>query len=344
MKLNGLLGTGSGKLGTSVFTTVKGTQIVRQHQPVVTNPSTKLQVAQRSRFKLVSQIAASMADVIAIPRIGLTSSRNLFIKKNMPAVLGDVEGAQVSYEKLQLTNGTAALPDIVAGRTLPNLAAGSTSGNLTLKLASDVSKIVNRVIYCIFKKSSDGQLMLITSAIVSDAGVNGNFAWEIDDIAGDLAIYAYGMKDTSASASATFGNYKVTNASDIATLVSNRSISSKDFIFTKTRGTTLYSGENENVTVGENQVMVYLYVGENGEAKVKIGDEAQVSVVGAKSFRKAVDKGSKIVFNALSDPNYMPADWVNNSDGSTLSSSTVYTVNSVQDNIDISISFVPESV
>lgn len=335
MKLNGLLGTGSGKLGTSVFTTVKGVQIVRQHQPTVTNPSTNLQVAQRSRFKLVSQIAASMADVIAIPRIGLTSSRNLFIKKNMPAVIGDAEGAKVSYEKLQLTNGTATLPAIVATRS---------SGNLTLKLASNASGIVSRVIYCIFTKDSLGQLMLNNSAIVSVAGEDGSFKMQITDIAGDLAIYAYGMKDTSASASATFGNYKVTNASDVATLVSNRSISSKDFIFTKTRGTTLFSGENENVTVGENQVMVYLYVGENGEAKVKIGDENQVAVLAGKSFRKAVDKGSKIVFTAFSEPNYISADWVNNNDGSTVSSSTVYTVNSVQDNIDISISFVPESV
>lgn len=335
MKLNGLLGTGSGKLGTSVFTTVKGVQIVRQHQPTVTNPSTNLQVAQRSRFKLVSQLAASMADVIAIPRIGLTSSRNLFIKKNMPAVLGDIEGARVSYEKLQLTSGTAEIPDIIATRS---------SGELTLELASNAIGIVNRVIYCIFRKSSENQLMLVKSAIVSDAGGKGSFELLITDMAGDLVIYAYGMKDTSTSASATFGNYKVTNASDVATLVSNRSISSKDFIFTKTRGTTLFSGENENVIVGENQVMVHLYVGENGEAKVKIGDENQVPVLAGKSFRKAVDKGSKVVFTAFSEPGYMSADWVNNSDGSSLSSSTVYTVNSVQDNIDISISFVPESV
>lgn len=335
MKLNGILGTGRGKLGTSVFTTVKGVQIVRQHQPIVNNPSTNLQVAQRSRFKLISQLAASMANVIAIPRIGLTSSRNLFIKKNMPVVLGDVEGAQVSYENLQLTNGTTALPAIVATRS---------ESNLTLKLASNASGIVNRVIYCIFKKSSENQLMLNNSAIVSDAGEDGSFKLQITDIAGDLAIYAYGMKDTSASASATFGNYKVTNASDVATLVSNRSISSKDFVFTKTRGTTLFSGENENVTVGENQVMVYLYVGENGQASVKIGEENKVTVLGGKSFRKAVDKGSKIVFDAFSENGYMIGAWKNNSDGSTVSSSKLYTVNSVQDNIDISISFEPESV
>lgn len=334
MKLNGILGTGRGKLGTSVFTTVKGVQIVRQHQPVVNNPSTSLQVAQRSRFKLISQLAASMANVIAIPRIGLTSSRNLFIKKNMPVVLADVEGAQVSYENLQLTNGTAALPAIVATRS---------NSNLTLKLASNASEIVNRVIYCIFKKSSENQLMLVNSALVSVAGEDGSFKLQTTDIAGDLAIYAYGMKDTSASASATFGNYKVTNASDVATLVSNRSISSKDFIFTKTRGTTLFSGENESVTVGENQVMVYLYVGENGQASVKIGEENKVTVDGGKSFRKAVDKGSKIVFDSFSDAGYIMGPWKNNSDGSTVSDSKIYTVNSVQNNIDLSISFVTEN-
>lgn len=335
MKLNGILGTGRGKLGTSVFTTVKGVQIVRQHQPVVNNPSTSLQVAQRSRFKLMSQLAASMANVIAIPRIGLTSSRNLFIKKNMPTVIGDAEGAQVSYEKLQLTNGTAALPAIVATRT---------SGDLVLKLASDASAIVNRVIYCVFEKSYDNQLTLNYSELVSVAGADGKFELPMTDIAGDLAIYAYGMKDTSESASATFGNYKVTNASDVATLVNNRSISSKDFIFTKTRGTTLFSGESENVTVGENQVMVHLYVGVNGQASVKIGEENKVTVPGGKSFRKAVDKGSQIVFDSFSDAGYIMGPWKNNSDGSTVSDSKIYTVNSVQDNIDLSISFVPESV
>ena len=334
MKLNGLLGTGRGKLGTSVFTTVKGVQIVRMHQPTVANPSTKLQVAQRSRFKLVSQIAASMADVIAMPRIGLTSSRNLFIKKNMPAILGDVEGAKVSYEKLQLTNGTAALPGIVATRS---------SNKLTLKLASNTSEIVNRVIYCIFTKNSDGQLMLNTSAVVSEAGEDGTFKLQVADIAGDLAIYAYGMKDDSASASATFGNYQVTNASDIATLISNRSISSKDFIFTKTRGTTLFSGESANVTAGENQVIVYLSVGANGSASVKIGDASAETVAAGKTFRKAVDKGSKVIFNSVADIYYLINEWKDNSNGNTVSTEASYTVNSVQDDIDLSVSFKREN-
>lgn len=331
MKLNGLLGTGSGKLGTSVFTTVKGVQIVRQHQPVITNPSTNLQVAQRSRFKLVSQLAASMADVIAMPRMGLTSSRNLFIKKNMPAILGDIEGAQVSYENLQLTNGTFALPAIKAARA---------TGYLTLKLAIKANELVNRVIYCIFTKNQDGQLMLNTSKIVSDPGLDNDFQLKIEDIPGDLAIYAYGMKDTSASATATFGNYRVANASDIAALVSNRSISSKDFIFTKTRGTTIFSGEQKNETAGDNQVMIFLSVGKNGRASVKVGETEAQFVDSSKTFRKAVDKGSKIEFKAFPDVDFNIGAWKDSRDGSTVSTEQTYTVNSVQDAIDLSVTFI----
>ena len=335
MKLNGLLGTGSGKLGTSVFTTVKGTQIVRQYQPTVNNPSTNLQVSQRSRFKLISQIAASMADVIAIPRIGLTSSRNLFIKKNMPAVLGGIEGAQVSYEKLQLTNGTTALPAIKATRS---------AGYLTLNLTSNASAIVNRVIYCIFTKNPDGQLVLNTSAVVSEAGLDNDFQLKIQDIPGDLAIYAYGMKDTNASASATFGNYRVTNASDIAALVSNRSISSKDFIFTKTNGTTLFKSSEGNVIPGENQVMVNLSVGYNGSVSVKIGEGESEIVNSSKTFRKVVDKGAKIVFKAMPDINWEIQAWKDNRDGKTVSTAVTYTVDSVQDTIDLSATFKRASI
>lgn len=330
MKLNGLLGTGSGKLGTSVFSTVKGTQIVRQHQPVVTNPSTNLQVAQRSRFKLVSQIAASMADVIAIPRMGLTSSRNLFIKKNMPAIHGNVEGAKVSYEKLQLTNGTAALHAILATRT---------SGYLTLKLASKANELVNRVIYCIFTKDSFGQLMLNTSAVVSEAGDEYNFQLKIEDIPGDLAIYAYGIKDASASASATFGNYRITSASDIAALVSNRSLSTKDFVFTKTQGTILLSSEQQNVTPGNNQVMIYLYADANGSVSVKIGEEEGKIVNSGTSFREAVNKGSKIVLKSMPDIGFQINAWKDYRDNTTVSTEATLTINSVQDAVDLYATF-----
>ena len=81
MKLSGIAGTGSGKLGSQVYASVAGEQIVRNYQPKVSNPNTTKQVNQRSRFKLMSQLSAAMASVIVIPKEGMRSSRNLFSKK-----------------------------------------------------------------------------------------------------------------------------------------------------------------------------------------------------------------------------------------------------------------------
>lgn len=332
MKLNGITGTGSGKLGTSVFSTVKGMQVVRQYQPVVTNPSTMNQVKQRSRFKLISQLAATLSGVIAMPRIGMTSSRNQFVRKNMPAVIGTDNGAQVVYENLQLTSGTAGLPGIVATRA---------ENKLNINLSDNASSLISRVVFCIFTKNSEGQLILNSSSIVSNPGEDGKFKLEMPNIAGDLAIYAYGIKDTSEKASAKFGDYNVKTASDIASLVSNRSLSATDFTFTRTRGTTLFSGTEGNVTANENQVMLYLTVGAHGSATVKIGDAVAENVAGGKSFRKAVEKGSKIVLSATPDDStWRFGSWTNSGTGQVVHTTPAYAINDLQENLDLTCTFV----
>lgn len=331
MKLNGITGTGSGKLGTSVFTTIKGVQVVRQYQPVVTNPSTMNQVKQRSRFKLITQLAASLTNVIAMPRMGMSSSRNQFVKKNMAAVIGTADGAQVVYENLQLTSGSAGLPGIVAGRA---------ENKLSIALDNNAASLVSRVVYCVFTKNSEGQLVLNNSSIVSEAGQDGTFKLQMADVKGDLAIYAYGIKDTSEKATAKFGDYQVTSASDIASLISNRSLTSTDYTLTRTRGTTLFSGTEGNVTAGEDQVMVYLSVGANGSATVKVGDGVAETVAAGKSFRKAVAKGSTIVFTATpASSSYKVGSWNNSGSGQVVSTASTYTVNDVQSPIDLTLSF-----
>ena len=90
MKLSSILGQGRGKLGAAVFSSTNGQQVVRQYQPNVKNPNTVAQTMQRARFKLMTQIASSMAPVITIPKSGAVSSRNMFVKKNMPLVIGTV--------------------------------------------------------------------------------------------------------------------------------------------------------------------------------------------------------------------------------------------------------------
>lgn len=228
MKLSGLAGKGSGKLGSNVYAVSGGEQIVRQYNPVVANPSTPAQVAQRSRLKLASQIAAAMADVIAIPKSGLVSSRNAFMKRNFDLIVGSENGASCQYSKLQLTGSAVGLPAVNAEK--------SDAQTLSIELASDATAVASRVIYNVFAKTTEQQLMLIASRVVTEAGENGTFPLEVTTSATELVVYAYGMRDMSSTASAKYGNYHVQSGEDIAKLVANRKLSAADFTFTQTQG------------------------------------------------------------------------------------------------------------
>lgn len=236
MKLSGLAGKGSGKLGSNVYAVSGGEQIVRQYNPVVANPSTPAQVAQRSRLKLASQIAAAMADVIAIPRSGLVSSRNAFMKRNFDLFVGSENGASCQYAKLQLTGSAVGLPAVNAEK--------SDEQTLSIELASSATAVASRVIYNVFAKTTEQQLMLIASRVVTEAGENGTFPLEVTTSATELVVYAYGMRDMSSTASAKYGNYHVQSGEDIAKLVANRKLSAADFTFTQTQGFDLIPWEN----------------------------------------------------------------------------------------------------
>lgn len=87
MKLQGFVGKGSGKLGASVWTVRKGVQVVREYTNRVSNPSTRPQVAQRAKFKLLTQLSAIVADAMAFTNVTAGQSmRNVFMKRNMNAV------------------------------------------------------------------------------------------------------------------------------------------------------------------------------------------------------------------------------------------------------------------
>ena len=231
MKLTGLTGTGSGKLGSSVFSVSAGEQIVRQYQPVVTNPSTNAQVNNRARLKLLSQLSAVMGDVIAIPRAGAQSPRNLFVKDNYP-LSSSVNGvASINLASISITRGGMQIPAVVAERV------DTTSVNVALAAKAD--QLVARVIYVMFMRNAQGELQLIDSAIVETAGVNGTFPYAFAYVERDVIVYAYGIFDKNAKATAKFGNYGVTTGTQVASLVADRKISDTDYLLTKTQGILL---------------------------------------------------------------------------------------------------------
>lgn len=258
MKLNGIVGTGSGKLGASVFSVNSGKQIVRQYQPVVANPSTTAQVNQRARLKLMSQLAAALAPVIVIPKEGMVSARNRFISRNMDSVIATDGEAQVTYENLQITAGNVGLPAISAERAD---GTGAISVHLSIAPSGDVS----RVVYALYKKTQ-GQMEYVGSRVITTRGENNNFPASFPATTGDIILFAYGMKDANSKASAKFANYNVASATDIAKLVASRAIATGDYSFTQTRGTTLYSGETATEDVPDGSARVFVTTAGPGTA------------------------------------------------------------------------------
>lgn len=248
-KQTSLFGKISGKIGAVVFSTSSGETISREYNPNVANPNTQAQVNQRAKMKLMSQLSASLAPVIAMTKSGLVSKRNKFTKLNFRYAYASGGTAQVSYENLQLTEGNSALPQIVY--------AGS-SGTRTLSLAESAEESISRVVYIIYKKTQEAKLQYVNSYIVEVAGEDGKFTLELSDLVEDnYVFYAYGMKDMSAKATAQYGELEVTTANDLAKLVASRQISTSDYQFTQTRGATSNDGAPID-PVPEGKARVYV--------------------------------------------------------------------------------------
>ena len=255
-KVTSLYGKTTGKIGSLVFSTSGGETIAREYNPNVSNPNTMAQINQRARLKLMSQLSAALAPVIAIPKQGLVSSRNAFTKLNFGASMAENGVAQITYENVQLTNGNLGLPTLEATR-----AQGS---GITINLAENASNAVSRVVYIVYRKTSEQKLQFVSSVIAEAAGANGTFPATLPYTEGDIVLYAYGMRDTSESASAKYGNMQVANAVDVARLTAYRNISSEDFQFTETRGATMYADQSELTPVPEGSARVFATAFGNG--------------------------------------------------------------------------------
>ena len=301
MKLNGLLGTGSGKLGNSVFAVSSGEQIVRTYQSQVSNPSTTAQVDQRARMKLMSQLAADLAPVIAIPKAGLKSRRNLFISKNFALSMASDGVAQVTIENVQLTEGRTGLPQIEASR--------SAVDGLSIELAEDARHSISRAVYIVYKKTSEQKLQLVASGVQSNAGADGHFKKEFDNVEGEIVIYAYGMKDTSASATAKFGNLVCQSGTDVATLIASRAINTQEFAFTETRGGTMTVNQTDFTPVADGKARVFVTANGNG------------TVTGAGTF----DIGSQVTVTATAAAGVNFLGWRLNGGNTYLSQNANYT-------------------
>lgn len=302
-----------------VFSTSGGIQITREYNPNVANPNTQAQVNQRARMKLMSQISATMAPVITMQKMGLVSARNQFTKRNFGYSYVSNGEAQVSYENLQLTQGNAALPRINYG---------GTGGNYYLELQESADASISRVVWIAYRKTAEGKLQFVYSAIEETAGADGKFkhqlpaSWASDN----YVFYAYGMKDMNAKATAQYGNLNVTTANDLATLVATRKISLTDYQFTQTRGATSNDGAPIDPTPA-------------GKARVYVTANGNGTVSGAGLF----DIGTQVTVVATPGENARLTGWFRNGSETRLSTSESYTF-TLNETIDLIATFVNEEI
>lgn len=231
-----------------------GTQITARPASV-SNPKTAGQIQVRSKLKLLSQLAASVDDVIAISREGKLSARNQFISVNSGKVVTTNGVAQITLENVQITKSNRALPQIVATRN-----AVGAEPSLKMEMANDVTALASRVVYVIMRKNSEGSLEQVASAIVSVTSENPKATAEFkaQDLSGDnILIWSYGILDKDSAATVKYGDMKVEAASDIAKLVVNKTFSVEDYAFTQTRGASMGAGVIEIVPTEEGKVRVF---------------------------------------------------------------------------------------
>lgn len=226
MKLYGLFGKGSGKLGSSVFAISSGEQIVREYNPVVENPNTPAQVEQRAKFKLLSQLAASLASIIVIPKQGLVSSRNRFIGLNMPAVTYANDTASVELAKLTITGGARPLGGI-------NFVMDGAQG-VAVNVTVDVETSINAVVYVFVRRSNENGLIVVKSVVKEREEGNPTFSARAQFDPTNCVVFAYGIVGDLEGALANYGNYEAPTAEVIAKIISERSTISSNIAFTKT--------------------------------------------------------------------------------------------------------------
>lgn len=237
-KMYGYSGKVTGKKGDNVFSVRGGEQIIRQYNPIVANPSTKNQVKARSRMKLMSQLSAVYAAIIAMPKEGNVTARNKFVKKNYESSSVNAQGvASIDLPSVQLTDSQREFTQFIVTRS---------SGN-SIDVSLQTAAVYSRVVWAVVAKSANEKLRVFASEVVenSNPGLPNTFAAKLPYTAEAIVVYGYGINDSNAKAEGAFGDLNSPTAEQVAKLIASRSLSTSDYVLTATLGTYMEVGTND---------------------------------------------------------------------------------------------------
>lgn len=305
------LSKGTGKLGATVYAISSGVQIAREYNPNVTNPNTEAQQTTRSKFKLISQLAATMAPVIAIRKDGLKTARNQFQSINYDKARFSEGQADVNLNVIQLTKSNKSFAGFNADRS------GGTA--IAVKLNANSAADLSRVVYIMYEKQADGTLRLVDSLTVSTPGADGLFQGSLAMNSNAVVCYAYGIKDVESGISAKFGNLYCPSAEDVARLLVSSSDNMGSVQLTKTAGLTMAAGVDTADSDDVEHFTVSVVTSGNGSA------------IGGGRF----EAGQLCTLRATPDAEATFVAWkANNASGAVLSTDPIYSFE-VQANVTI---------
>lgn len=230
-KMYGFSGKVTGKKGDTVFQVRNGEQILRQYNPIISNPRSTGQVSARVKMKLLSQLSAIMGNIVAIPREGVKSPRNLFTQLNYGFVSVEDGVGSIDMDKIQLTKSTTPMVAITATRD------GQTAINVAL--SADASASLDGVVYVLVDIDDDKVIRVKGSTKVSTAGTGGLFAGTLPATSNAAVVLAYGIAKTSLKARVAFGNIEGDAAEHVAELVTSKTLTATDMKLTETVGIKL---------------------------------------------------------------------------------------------------------
>lgn len=258
----------TGKLADVVMSVRNGEQLARKYQPVVFNPQTAAQTAVRAKLKLLSQLSAAYATIIAIKRRGSVSARNLFLKQNYQLASYANNQADITLADVQLTNSSVPL----AGFTIDRSGA-----DMALVLSDDMGNSLDRVVYVVVKKTSGQELLIANSKVVDFAEAGGTFPTTMPKVTGAIVVMAYGIRLNTEAARIAFGNMTAPTAQDVARLLVTINNADTALTLTETRGLQLAAADQTGETTGANMVTITPEVSSAGNGTGSVSGGGRVA-------------------------------------------------------------------
>lgn len=181
---HGPLSRAKGKLGGVVYQQYEGMQISREYQPVVKNPQTSKQTANRAKFKLASQLVAQFSNTFNARLAKLSIYTRIRRGSAINAIYKIVD---TSSE----TSPEAAMNDVIAALNAKSVSgiAGPTFGSGTGSTKTITATDGDTVVYTVVQYDIDGSPVSIEQNKYESDGTSKN----IDVLTAEGATSAVAM-------------------------------------------------------------------------------------------------------------------------------------------------------